>query len=122
MTEYKWVVLIVTTVGAFMAALDSSVLIVGLPTVLHELNATLVHGVWVMTGYRLATTILLVAIGRVADMLSARATFWSGQANASAIQPGKRHTHERFATARKRGEASCATRSSVHGFGFLSPT
>lgn len=69
MTEYKWVVLTVTTVGAFMAALDSSVLIVGLPTVLHELNATLVHGVWIMTGYRLATTILLVAIGRVADML-----------------------------------------------------
>ena len=68
-TEYKWVVLTVTTVGAFMAALDSSVLIVGLPTVLHELNATLIHGVWVMTGYRLATTILLVSIGRVADML-----------------------------------------------------
>ena len=69
MTEYKWVVLTVTTVGAFMAALDSSVLIVGLPTVLHELNATLIHGVWVMTGYRLATTILLVSIGRIADML-----------------------------------------------------
>jgi EmrB/QacA subfamily drug resistance transporter len=68
-TEYKWVVLTVTTVGAFMAALDSSVLIVGLPTVLHELNATLIHGVWVMTGYRLATTILLVSIGRIADML-----------------------------------------------------
>ena len=58
-----------TTVGAFMTALDSSVLIVGLPSVLHELNASLVHGVWIITGYRLAITILLVAIGRVADML-----------------------------------------------------
>jgi len=67
--EYKWVVLTVTTVGAFMAALDSSVLIVGLPTVLQELNTTLVHGVWMMTGYRLAVTILLVATGRAADML-----------------------------------------------------
>jgi EmrB/QacA subfamily drug resistance transporter len=33
------------------------------------LEATLVHGVWVITGYRLAITILLVAIGRIADML-----------------------------------------------------
>ena len=52
-----------------MVALDSSVLVVGLPVLLNELDATLVHGVWIITGYRLAITILLVAIGRVADML-----------------------------------------------------
>ena len=68
-TEYKWLVLTVTTLGAFMVALDGSVLIVGLPTLLHELDATLVHGIWIITGYRLASTILLVAVGRVADML-----------------------------------------------------
>lgn len=68
-TEYKWVALTVTTVGTFMVALDASILIVGLPVLLHELEATLVHGVWVITGYRLAITILLVAIGRIADML-----------------------------------------------------
>ncbi len=68
-TEYKWVALTVTTVGTFMVALDTSILIVGLPTLLRELDATLVHGVWIITGYRLAITILLVATGRVADML-----------------------------------------------------
>jgi len=68
-TEYKWVALTVTTVGAFMAALDSSIVVVGLPTVLKDVNATLVHGIWIVTGYRLMLTILLVAIGRVADML-----------------------------------------------------
>ena len=68
-TEYKWVALTVTTIGTFMVALDASILIVGLPTLLRELNASLVHGVWIITGYRLAITILLVAIGRVADML-----------------------------------------------------
>ena len=52
-----------------MVGLDASVLIVGLPTLLDELEATLVHGVWIITGYRLAITILLVAIGRMADML-----------------------------------------------------
>jgi EmrB/QacA subfamily drug resistance transporter len=68
-TEYKWVALAITTVGTFMVALDASVLVVGLPTLLTELNATLIHGVWILTGYRLTMTILLVAVGRVADML-----------------------------------------------------
>jgi EmrB/QacA subfamily drug resistance transporter len=68
-TEYKWLALAITTVGTFMVALDASVLVVGLPTLLTELNATLIHGVWILTGYRLTMTILLVAIGRVADML-----------------------------------------------------
>jgi len=77
-TEYKWIVLTVTTVGAFMAAVDSTVLIVGLPTVLIDLNATLVHGIWILTGYRLAVTILLVAIGRVADMLGRVRLYNSG--------------------------------------------
>jgi EmrB/QacA subfamily drug resistance transporter len=68
-TQYKWFVLTVTTIGTFMVGLDASILIVGLPTLLDELEATLVHGVWIITGYRLAITILLVAIGRMADML-----------------------------------------------------
>jgi EmrB/QacA subfamily drug resistance transporter len=52
-----------------MVALDASVLIVGLPTLLRELDANLFHGVWIITGYRLALTIFLVAIGRASDML-----------------------------------------------------
>ncbi len=52
-----------------MVGLDTSILIVGLPTLLNELDATLVHGVWIITSYRLAITILLVAIGRIVDML-----------------------------------------------------
>jgi len=67
-TEYKWLVLTVTTVGAFMAAVDENIVFVGLPSVLHELNASLVEGVWVIAGYALSTTILLVAFGRVSDL------------------------------------------------------
>ncbi|MBI2184960.1 MAG: MFS transporter [Thaumarchaeota archaeon] len=66
--EYKWVVMTVTFVGVFMAGLDSSVVIIGLPTVLQDLNTTFVHGVWIITGYRLMTTVLLVSLGRIADM------------------------------------------------------
>src|SRR5437899_10715546 len=66
--EYKWVVLTVTTVGIFMATLDSSILVVGLPQVVLALNANLVVGVWFITIYRFMITVLLVGIGRVADM------------------------------------------------------
>jgi EmrB/QacA subfamily drug resistance transporter len=51
-----------------MASVDGSIVTVGLPTLLHELNATLVNGVWVVAGYTLVTTILLVALGKVGDM------------------------------------------------------
>ncbi len=66
--EYKWVTLTVTTVGIFMATLDTSIIIVGLPTVIEDLHTNLVVGVWIITIYRLMITILLVSIGRIADL------------------------------------------------------
>src|SRR3989454_1791868 len=66
--EYKWVVLTVTTVGIFMATLDSSIVVVGLPQVVADLKTNLVVGVWIITIYRLMITVLLVGIGRWADM------------------------------------------------------
>ena len=66
--EYKWVVLTVTTVGIFMATLDSSIVVVGLPQVILDLKTNLVVGVWIITIYRLMITVLLVGIGRWADM------------------------------------------------------
>ena len=66
--EYKWVTLTVTTVGIFMATLDASIIVVGLPTVIEDLHTNLVVGVWIITIYRLMITILLVSIGRFADL------------------------------------------------------
>ncbi len=66
--DYKWVALSVTTVGTFMSNLDTSIVIIGLPTVLQDLNATIVHGIWIITGYRLMMVVLLVMLGRLADM------------------------------------------------------
>ena len=66
--EYKWIVLTVTTVGIFMATLDSSILVVGLPQVVLALNTNMVVGVWFITVYRLMITVLLVGIGRIADL------------------------------------------------------
>jgi EmrB/QacA subfamily drug resistance transporter len=66
--DYKWVALSVTTVGIFMANLDGSIVVIGLPTILRDLHASIVEGIWIITGYRLIITILLIMFGRLADL------------------------------------------------------
>src|SRR3990170_8611314 len=65
--EYKWVVLTVTTVGGFMGALGSSTIIIALPQILGNLNASLAEGVWMIVLYQLAVTVLALGFGRIAD-------------------------------------------------------
>jgi MFS family permease len=66
--DYKWVALSVTAVGTFMANLDSTIVVIGLPTILNDLHSSIVHGIWIITGYTLMMTILLVLLGRLADL------------------------------------------------------
>jgi EmrB/QacA subfamily drug resistance transporter len=67
-TDYKWVALSVTTVGMFMASLDVTVVVIALPTILQDLHASIIHGIWIITGYTLMVTVLLVMLGRLADL------------------------------------------------------
>ena len=67
--EYKWIVLSVTTIGALMAAIDSTIVILGLPDMMVKLHADLVEMIWVIMGYILVSTVFLLTFGRVADML-----------------------------------------------------
>jgi EmrB/QacA subfamily drug resistance transporter len=65
---YKWVALSVTTLGAAMAAIDSSIVVLAIPTIMTDLGADLVTMVWVLMGYILMSTIFLLLFGRLADM------------------------------------------------------
>jgi EmrB/QacA subfamily drug resistance transporter len=51
-----------------MAYLDSSIVVIGLPTILKSLNASIVHGIWIITSYILMMTMLLVLLGRLGDL------------------------------------------------------
>src|ERR1039458_5392961 len=66
--DYKWVALSVTTIGSFMASVDSTIVIIALPTILLDLHASLIHGIWIITGYVLMITVLMVMLGRLADL------------------------------------------------------
>ena len=67
--DYKWIALSVTTVGAMMAAIDSTIVILGLPNMMVDLHADLIEMVWVIMGYILVSTVFLLTFGRIADML-----------------------------------------------------
>jgi EmrB/QacA subfamily drug resistance transporter len=67
--DYKWIALSVTTIGALMAAIDSTIVILALPDMMVKLHADLVEVVWVIMAYILISTVFLLTFGRVADML-----------------------------------------------------
>ena len=66
--KYQWVVLSVTTVGIFMAGLDTRIVLIGLPTIGFSLHADLETLLWMTQGYQFAVTIGLLFLGRLTDM------------------------------------------------------
>jgi EmrB/QacA subfamily drug resistance transporter len=69
MVERKWVTLSNTTIGTFMALLDTSIVLVSLPTIGRDLSGTNpALLLWVVLSYSVVTTTLLLSFGRLSDM------------------------------------------------------
>jgi EmrB/QacA subfamily drug resistance transporter len=64
----KWLVLAVVAVGGFMASLNAASLIIILPTLRSVLHTQLINIFWVLLAYVLASAVLLLTVGRVADL------------------------------------------------------
>jgi EmrB/QacA subfamily drug resistance transporter len=75
---YEWVALSVTTVGALLAAVQGSSLIIALPDVLTGLNSSFLTIMWVLLGYLLITTALVPVVGRLADMFGRKRLYVAG--------------------------------------------
>jgi EmrB/QacA subfamily drug resistance transporter len=75
---YEWVALSVTTVGALLAAVQGSSLVIALPDVLTGLNSTFLTVMWVLLGYLLITTALVPVVGRLADMVGRKRLYVAG--------------------------------------------
>ncbi len=67
--QYKWTVLLVTTVGIVMSGIDSRIVIVGLPEVAHALGASAEQAIWFTQAYVFGATISVLMIGRTADII-----------------------------------------------------
>jgi EmrB/QacA subfamily drug resistance transporter len=67
--SYEWIALSVTTIGALMAAIDASAVIIALPTIMADLQADFITIMWVLLSYMLILAALVPVVGRLADML-----------------------------------------------------
>lgn len=77
---YKWVVLAVVGGGIFMSTLSMGMVNVALPTIGDEFDAPLGLVQWVVLGYILSITSLLLPMGRLADMVGRKRVFLGGYA------------------------------------------
>jgi EmrB/QacA subfamily drug resistance transporter len=77
-TFRKWWILIAVGIVLFLASLDGSIVNVALPTLMNDFDATFPTVQWVVLSYLLGLTVLLVSMGRLADMLGKKRVFASG--------------------------------------------
>ncbi|MGC2168861.1 MAG: MFS transporter, partial [Acidimicrobiales bacterium] len=73
--RYKWIALTNTTLGMFMATINSSIILISLPAIFRGININpLAPGnvgylLWVLMGYLLVTAVLVISLGRLGDIV-----------------------------------------------------
>ncbi len=69
MPAYKWTVFSNTLIGSLMAAIDSSIVLISLPTILKKLPGTGPDdALWIVMSYMLVTATCVLNFGRLGDM------------------------------------------------------
>ena len=82
--RYKWVVLTNTTAAVFMSALDGSIVIISLPAIFRGIGldplapSNIGYLLWMIMGYRLVQSVLVVSLGRLGDMFGRVRVYNSG--------------------------------------------
>jgi MFS family permease len=72
--RYRWTALSNTTLGIFMATLDSSIVIISLPAIFRGIHLEPLHPgnigylLWLLQGYLVVTAVLVVTFGRIGDI------------------------------------------------------
>ena len=76
----RWWVLVGTCLGLFILMLDSTVVALALPTIEKDLHASADNVQWVLNGYLLVISVLVVTAGRLGDIFGRRRIFLIGMA------------------------------------------
>ncbi len=72
--RYKWTALANTTAAVFMSQLDGSIVLIALPAIFRGIHldplakGNIVYLLWIIMGYRLVVSVLVVTVGRLGDM------------------------------------------------------
>jgi MFS family permease len=72
--RYRWVVLTNTTVGVLLVMIDSSIVMIAMPAIFRGIHldplgpGNSFYLLWMMLGYLVVTSVLVVSLGRLGDM------------------------------------------------------
>lgn len=75
---YPWLVVGTVCIGAFMAALDASIVNIALPDIQNGFHVGINTVGWVAIAYLLTLTALVVLFGRISDMVGRRTVYSTG--------------------------------------------
>jgi EmrB/QacA subfamily drug resistance transporter len=78
MAEYKWTVLIITTIGVFMSSLDASIVNIAIPSLSRDLGASFEVIQWIPMIYLLVMAVTLISFGRLSDLKGRKSFFLFG--------------------------------------------
>ncbi|MEM3841322.1 MAG: MFS transporter, partial [Candidatus Micrarchaeaceae archaeon] len=73
-SSYKWIALSNTTLGALMASINASILIISLPAIFNGLGINPLSPsstallIWLLLGYSIVSAVAVVSVGRLSDM------------------------------------------------------
>ncbi|MBN6052548.1 DHA2 family efflux MFS transporter permease subunit, partial [Nonomuraea sp. RK-328] len=77
-TQRPWLVLAIMCIGFFMSLLDGSIVNVAIPTLIHSIGASYDQVLWVIDGYLLVFSVLLITTGRLGDVFGYRRLYVIG--------------------------------------------
>lgn len=66
--RYKWLVMAAVGMGIFLGTIDGSIVNITLPTMVREFNTSFAAIQWVVLAYLLTVSILMLSMGRLADI------------------------------------------------------
>ena len=77
-TRRPWLILTIMCIGFFMSLLDGSIVNVAVPTLIHDIDASYDQVLWVIDGYLLVFSVLLITTGRLGDVFGYRRLYVIG--------------------------------------------
>ncbi|MCL4561747.1 MAG: DHA2 family efflux MFS transporter permease subunit [Chloroflexi bacterium] len=74
----KWYVMAAAAMGMFLGTIDGSIVNIALPILEEQLHTQFAVVQWVVLGYLLTITTLMLAVGRLADMIGKKRLYLAG--------------------------------------------
>ena len=75
---YRWWALSTTSLGALLASLNMSTLVIALPALVRSLHTSVLDVVWILLAYMLAQTAAVLSMGRLGDLWGRKRLYVTG--------------------------------------------